>query len=423
MLVVKVSWPRLERPAGVGLPEQEWLHGLHGGALETAMMLHLRPELVRTEAVADFASLGQELEGELRRLGPEGEASFSWLAGDLNAEGVVGDATLATAEMGALLVDHYGAALADVILDTLDFPLQRLASGGSSILDEEAAWALLRAAGGVRVAGDGPCRGEAASVPGAWLDVRRDGSWAASTRVTERARELLDLFVPVVAPEEIVIGQLGQSLDGRIATEAGASHYVTGSEDIERLHRLRALVDAVVVGASTVEHDDPRLTVRLVEGENPVRVVLDPSRRLGSDRRVVSEAGGVTIMVRGETAGAGAASPGGGSAAAGPAYDELTVPRSDTGDLDLAALLGELRTRGLRRILVEGGGLTVSRFLEQGLLDRLHLTVAPMLIGSGRPSITLPPVASLDHALRPGCRRFTLGEDVLFDLDLETASG
>lgn len=126
MLVVKASYFRFERPENVDLPEGEWRHGLHGGAVETAMMLHLRPDLVRTEAVADFASLGQDLERTLRRLGPEGQASFSWLASDLNPSGVVGDARLATPDMGKRLVEHYGRALAEVILDARDFPLDRL---------------------------------------------------------------------------------------------------------------------------------------------------------------------------------------------------------------------------------------------------------------------------------------------------------
>ena len=80
--------------------------------------------------------------------------------------------------------------------------------------------------------------------------------------------------------------------------------------------------------------------------------------------------------------------------------------------------MGALRAEGLGRILVEGGGLTVSRFLQAGALDRLHLTVAPLLIGSGRPSLTLDPIATLDQALRPPCRHFRLGADILFDLDL-----
>jgi len=132
MLVVKASWFRLARPADVPLPESEWRHGLHGGALETAMMLHLAPERVRTGGVADFPSLGAELEAMLRRVGPEGEASFAWLAGDLNPEGVVGDARLATPELGARLVAHYGRALAEVILDARDFPIERLTTSPGS---------------------------------------------------------------------------------------------------------------------------------------------------------------------------------------------------------------------------------------------------------------------------------------------------
>jgi creatinine amidohydrolase len=128
LLVVKASWFRFGRPDDVDLPDSEWRHGLHGGAIETAMMLWLRPKCVRTENMDVFPSLGQELEGTLRRLGPEGEASFAWLAEDLNASGVTGDARLATSEAGRRLVRHYGAALADVVRDALDFPLDRLGS-------------------------------------------------------------------------------------------------------------------------------------------------------------------------------------------------------------------------------------------------------------------------------------------------------
>lgn len=126
MLVVKASYFRFARPADVELPDGEWRHGLHGGAVETAMMMHLRPDLVRQGAVERFPSLGEELESIMRRLGPEGEASFSWLARDLNPQGVAGDATLATESLGAQLVRHYARALAEVIVDAGSFPLDRL---------------------------------------------------------------------------------------------------------------------------------------------------------------------------------------------------------------------------------------------------------------------------------------------------------
>jgi riboflavin biosynthesis pyrimidine reductase len=69
-------------------------------------------------------------------------------------------------------------------------------------------------------------------------------------------------------------------------------------------------------------------------------------------------------------------------------------------------------------VLIEGGGITISRFVQAGVVDRLHVTVAPLLIGSGRPALTLTAIESLDQALRPPCRHFRLGQDILFDLDL-----
>ena len=126
ILVVKASYFRFSRPADATLPESEWRHGLHGGAVETAMMLHLCPDLVDTDAMQRFRSLGQDLDAHLRRLGPEGEAAFAWLAGDLNPHGVTGDARLADAETGQRLVAHYGRVLADVIHDARTFPLDRL---------------------------------------------------------------------------------------------------------------------------------------------------------------------------------------------------------------------------------------------------------------------------------------------------------
>ena len=133
MLVVKASYFLFSPPKDVNLPDSEWRHGLHGGAIETAMMLHLQPGLVRSEAITRFSSLGEDLEDVMRRLGPEGQASFAWLAEDLNPEGVVGDAALASAFLGERLVEHYARALADVILDACEFPIDRLGNAHGSL--------------------------------------------------------------------------------------------------------------------------------------------------------------------------------------------------------------------------------------------------------------------------------------------------
>lgn len=129
LLVVKAHWFRFPRPEGAGLPEPEWVHGLHGGAVETAMMLHLHPERVRTEGLRDFRSLGRDLEETLRHVGPEAVAPFAWRADDLHPDGVAGDATLATAALGERLVTHYGRVLAEILEDAAAFPLERLAGG------------------------------------------------------------------------------------------------------------------------------------------------------------------------------------------------------------------------------------------------------------------------------------------------------
>jgi len=127
LLVVKANYFLFPKPNNINLPESEWKHGLHGGAIETAMMQHLRPDLVRSNAIKNYHSLGEDLEKSLTRLSPESEAaSFSWLAKDLNRTGVAGDASLANPAIGKQLVNYYGQALAEVIRDAKDFPLEHL---------------------------------------------------------------------------------------------------------------------------------------------------------------------------------------------------------------------------------------------------------------------------------------------------------
>ena len=230
-----------------------------------------------------------------------------------------------------------------------------------------------------------------------------DGNAAGSD-----ARRLIELYLPLCrdCPERFVVAHLGQSLDGRIATVDGSSRWVTGPEDVAHNHRMRALFDAVVVGAGTIHCDDPQLTVRLVPGPSPTRVVLDPRRRLGADYGVFTDGAAPTLVVCGERVGR----PG---ARLGQA-EVIGVPLRD-GALCCAAVLDALAARGLRRVFVEGGGITVSRFLAAGCLNRLQITIAPLIIGSGRPSISLPEIGRLSEGLRPTVRKFDLGRDILFE--------
>lgn len=286
---------------------------------------------------------------------------------------------------------------------TLILALRRLARHG----DVPAGLAGLRLDGGGAVSLLPPDRDDAL------LCFDETGDWRSGAEVTAEAAQIVDLYLDVALAcvrRPRTTGHLGQSLDGRIATTNGASTYVTGPEDIDHLHRMRALSDAVVIGAGTLEHDDPQLTTRRVRGDNPVRVVIDPRRRLAASFRVFQEDLAPALLL----CESGRVNDGG---ARHGLAEVVGVPATE-GELSPRDIVAILHRRGLFGIFVEGGGDTVSRFLQRRALDRLQIAVAPVIIGSGRPGISLPAIESLAQAARPKARRFDLGQDVLFDCDL-----
>lgn len=221
---------------------------------------------------------------------------------------------------------------------------------------------------------------------------------------------LAELYGPLQAMDWVA-GHLGQSLDGRIATATGASCYVTSNENLDHLHRLRALADAVIVGAGTVKHDNPQLTVRRVEGRNPLRVILDTHGRLHSRFGVFTDEQAETLLVSGVEEHV---------IATACARTVFLRPDTTSGQFRPGDVLDLLRSHGLRRLFVEGGGITVSRFLQAGCLDRLQICVAPVIIGQGIRGIDLPACERMEDTLRPPARWYAMGQDVLFDLDLRS---
>ena len=219
-----------------------------------------------------------------------------------------------------------------------------------------------------------------------------------------------DVFGPLstgTVDDLVVIGQIGQSLDGRIATASGHSKYINGPAGLAHLHRLRALVDAVIIGAGTALADDPQLTVRHVTGKNPTRVVIDPSARVPASAKVFAAGDVRRLLVTVE-----------GVRCALPSDVEIIALPAIDGHIEPRIVLAALAQRGLCRVLIEGGADTVSRFLNAGCLDRLHVVVAPILLGEGRPSFILPRIERADQALRMPVRAHRLNDEVLFDCDL-----
>ena len=205
----------------------------------------------------------------------------------------------------------------------------------------------------------------------------------------------------------VVVGQIGQSIDGRIATVTGHSKYINGAAGLTHLHRLRAVVDAVLVGIGTAVADDPQLTVRRVAGPNPARIVLDPRGRLSPNARLLTQDGVRRLIITAE--GVRPRLPDG--------VEIIEIPMTN-GEIKPVAILAALAQRGFGRILIEGGAHTVSRFITAGCLDRLHVMVAPTMLGSGQSGITLQPIQTADQALRAPMQAHLIGDEVLLDCDL-----
>ncbi|PZX45896.1 riboflavin-specific deaminase-like protein [Roseinatronobacter thiooxidans] len=251
--------------------------------------------------------------------------------------------------------------------------------------------------------------------PKAWariLDIRRGRACACCGRWSAGERAALDLYGPLARRDlgPVTVGQIGQSLDGRVATVTGDARDVSGPDGLAHLHRMRALVDGVVIGVRTALHDSSRLTVRLCDGPNPDRIVIDPQGRLPDDAPALRDDGARRFVIQ---------------AVDRTRPNGVQVIRLDRhkNQLDPAEISARLRAEGLHSLLIEGGGITIARFLEAGLLTRLQVAIAPLLIGGGPQGLTLPsPSAELANALRPQMRAFSLGSDVLFDCGFTPAA-
>lgn len=244
------------------------------------------------------------------------------------------------------------------------------------------------------------------------LSVRQGASCACCSNFTQTQRAALELYGPIARRdvEPLIIGQIGQSLDGRIANASGAVGEVSGPDGLLHLHRMRALVDAVVIGVKTALHDSPRLTVRHCEGPNPARVVIDPKGRLPKDSPVLVDDGTRRIIIQTLEV----------VRPSGVEVIQLPAPK---GEIAPEAIAAALRSEGLLSIMVEGGSYTLGKFIEAGLLDLLNVAVAPVLIGNGPTGLTFSlPGAQTEKGIRPETKAFSLGSELIFECAITQAA-
>lgn len=214
-----------------------------------------------------------------------------------------------------------------------------------------------------------------------------------------RARQAGKLFV---------VAHLAQSLDGRIACHNGESRWISNEANLVHAHRLRALNDAVMVGARTVEFDNPELTVRHVTGDNPRRVVLNASGsviRNAKDYKVCSGEGGL-FLCRTDPAELPALNG---------TNEVHKLPPGEGSYIEPNEVAQALVDRGIHSAFLEGGGRSVSLFLQTHHIDILHIHVAPRILGSGIPSFDLPEILQIDASMPLHVEHFSLDGELLFE--------
>ncbi len=208
-----------------------------------------------------------------------------------------------------------------------------------------------------------------------------------------------------------------QSLDGRIATRTGDSQWIGGQASLRFAHQLRAEHELILVGVGTVLADNPRLTVRLVEGRSPVRVILDSTLRTPLIANVLSDGESPTIVAASQRATTEQI-----EATKATGAEVLLAGDDADGRPDLASVLATLSERGYASVLIEGGRGIITSALAQGLVDRLAVCVAPLIVGEGISAIGELGVERLRDARMLRSATMTLLEGDLI-VDGELGSG
>jgi diaminohydroxyphosphoribosylaminopyrimidine deaminase/5-amino-6-(5-phosphoribosylamino)uracil reductase len=251
--------------------------------------------------------------------------------------------------------------------------------------------------------------------------LRRAGIVVEIGALEEDARFLVADFAKHIRTKlPFVIAKAALTLDGKMATRTGSSKWITGTPARQEARRLRDACDAVMVGVGTVLADDPQLTVRLVEGRNPLRVVLDPDLQTPPGAAIVRTAEAPTLIFH------RAEAPGSRRAALAATGAELVAVPESGGRLDLDAVLRDLGRRDVVRLLVEGGPTLHASFFAKGLVDRVALFIAPKIVGDPRaPGLADGlEIADMAHSLRIVAPRVrALGDDLFLLGDVEPKDG
>ena len=221
-------------------------------------------------------------------------------------------------------------------------------------------------------------------------------------KIEKKIEEIGQILLPILMlKKKFYIGQIGQSLDGKIALLNGNSHYINDKNSISYLHSLRSICDAVVVGVNTIRKDDPLLTTRAIKGSNPQRIIIDPSLKLTNKYQVFKDGMPNIIFTHSKI---------------NKKFNNTQIyklPERNFTNL----IYQNINRLGYKLVLVEGGSKTISKFLENGLLNIMQFIIAPTIIGSGINSINIEPISNLKNVIRTKNNIYKFGKEIIVSLE------
>ena len=218
-------------------------------------------------------------------------------------------------------------------------------------------------------------------------------------------RQSCEILLPLIRKKDrVFIGQIGQSLDAKIALNNGNSHYINEKESITYLHCLRSISDGVLVGVNTIIKDNPLLTTRKIKGQNPTRLIIDPSLKLTNKYKIFKDKNtNIVFTTSNKTKN----------------LNNTTIVKLPKKDFTLS-VYKFLKKTSLKYILIEGGPTTLSHFIEQNLINYMQFIISPTLIGSGINSVKLKPITNLKKAIRRKSNFAKLGKEIVATLDFNS---
>ena len=233
----------------------------------------------------------------------------------------------------------------------------------------------------------------------------KNNNLESKINISKFYQSILNILLPILRKnKKLVIAQIGQSIDGRIALNNGNSHYINNPKSIIYLHCLRSISDAIIVGSNTIKKDDPLLTTRKIKGTNPKRIIIDGSLSLNNKYKIFNDGNENIIFTKSNK---------------NIRLNNSTIIRLKEKNFT-KNFITQIKKLKYKNILVEGGSKTISELINNKYIDILQFMIAPILIGSGINSLNLKEISNLSKAIRPKHNFNELENEIIVNLFLKS---